>query len=399
MVEAIITKPPIKDRSTVRRRAIAVPLRVTPEGFEKNGHYYVGEEAVRFFVEADRDGAFVRLRASGAIDPDAWDTTVGIVEDHLTTDASFAELSAKYGYKDPGAASARFIRFVRLAYANGSASFKRRFNLDEISFSKPRSERTRDRISSVRGGQRASIRRLVSSGVTDFHAAADELKMDHDSAKYAFRGLRRAGHVAESKIQENRRLAEKIPEAAGRIEIKNVLGQINYIFYRTHRDLFIPLKKLAKEAGYVFRAMDTREFARALERQGIPFGHLKPEDRRGPRDEYFILPQQRREVLIAFELAKWLDSFKSSRSVIQVSGAASMPDRIRDFSDRDKYVYFYEDLRNLGFTDEQLRKIIRSCPFRTYKKNSGGYLTRVEDFEAVIDWGKTVAKKLLGNRV
>ncbi|MEX2028021.1 MAG: hypothetical protein WD988_00795 [Candidatus Curtissbacteria bacterium] len=317
------------------------------------------------------------------------------MRDYITTDATFRELSVLHGYSGLGAANL-YNRFIGILYANGSEAFKARFNLEELDFKKPRSERTRDKMSAARGGDRKRVKELVRVGITDFHQVAEALNISEDRAQVAFRSLRKAGKAPESRVSQNARLAIRLENANGNLEIAKVLPEVTYWFYRTHRAMFVGVSELARAEGYIFRDMDTRFFVHALKKQGIPMRVFDPKEIRANSDSApnLLLSQQRREAAIALELSNDLKRFRLPKSVVQVAGVLEMPKRINDFDDKEKYVRCYSQLCALGLTRRQIRVNIRHCNLRVYNKS--GYVVKKEDYDALMEWGNNLVQRLNG---
>lgn len=353
----------------------------------------VDPSLARLMRIAGAQGALAASQAS-ARDPEIWNKHFKIVVLYLCTNATFPDLASKFGYKYRTCASLAFRSFIVGLHRNLPPEFQQEFDLAKIKFGKRASQKRKDQLSRVNGGRRKEIRLMVASGASSPAEIASRLGLESSSVLDAMGKMRRQGLIPESRITRNGRLVATILRAETPREIAEVLGQSNKSFIARHHDLFSTVSSIARGAGYTFNNQRLEFFIATLRQSAVPIKTIprRVEGGQPIRSKvHYVLKQQLREVLVAFETNPDLMRFRQGKTVGQVAGPPVRSPSHRKSRDRNLFKTLSAELREIGVRKD---KVFNNCPVPVFRYERG-YVVRVGDFQALMEHARKV--KQIGN--
>lgn len=264
------------------------------------GEIYAQLNTYEFLKAVIADGAIGRVTKSGDVSPRDLNVT-GI---YLVSPATLEEISNIYPSFNTKQRTWQIVRSTtKKFWENCSQETQEKFPWDEIDFAKPRTLKTRQRMSAVRGGKSYEVARLLGEGY-DIKKILEETGITKRQIATARRVLReQEGQKIEVPFIKAKTPTENLEEFARELEeatdtntIRQLLNEVTPGFYQwdfqRENRLLIPIRKVAREF-FRYSNSDTHLFAAALKEKGIPIGIIQQIIKSGPRKgliqrRYFI---------------------------------------------------------------------------------------------------------------
>ncbi|MBI3485580.1 hypothetical protein HY025_01400 [Candidatus Daviesbacteria bacterium] len=288
--------------------------------FSKEGQIFAHFETRTFLKLACAEGAHL-------IEPSNpnWIRDRNITGAYFSSQGTYKDVAAAYAQGKKPLSHSRIGQIItwtiQQIHANSSPELQKQFPLEKIQLSKPRSLRSRQRISQALGGVSLSIAAGLEEGMT-IQEAAVKAGLSEQQATSAKPILESWGYPVphlKKRLRENRRIILGLKDLAASTEqLQELLNLVNLGLYRkelTSDDPAISrVMDVIRQSGFKMLTRDFAEFIAVLESSQTPFRMLekvvKTGAQQGIQRYYFIARQNTDLAIQAFLNSPQLQRFR-----------------------------------------------------------------------------------------
>lgn len=327
---------------------------------------------------------------------------LNILATYLGGDASSNEIANTYPDINHRSTVREIVsRTLKDVWANTSEDIRSQFPLETLEAAKPRSLKTRMKMSKTRSGPSSTIYELINEGAS-YEDILSQTSMTPDKLSRFRPVLKIWGLELPYRKTKAERLMDLLRSSEKDAEIQSALDQINNSFYKAHLTEEIPtvlsVYKVARSAGFFLRQDRLPNFIDTLREAQIPFREWKPRPKDIQVSYYFIAAKHFDRAKEAFHEDPRLQVFQDN-PVKLLRGPEGETPAISEFFHSKRYKSPGYLFRALGISVGRVKGIRYQnffdarCPVSIYKFNSTYYF-EAEQEEQLIDYLKGRAQEL-----